>query len=547
MLFSLRILVPHPGKKRSSLRSHPARSRLLLESLEDRNLPSISFSGPGNTGAVTVTGTQGQDQFLIRLKPGDNTTIEFSDNGGAKFTDASLAKITSITVNGLGGRDTLTLDESNGLVATAAGLPITFDGGPGKDTLHVLGNPKTMVTEVFTMGTATQPAMLTISATTPTASSNVSLIDVEAIVDTMTADTLTINADDQSNVIHLRNNHQVDGFTTNTVHLVDVRGLDDANMGGDDQGGDNQGGNSQGGNGQGGNGQGNDNNDDSAPDEGTSRFPAITFANKTNVVINGLGGNDLFVLSVSKPATGLQNLTLDGGSGFNVLVGRELPPSVALTLKNIQRVDKDADAMFIDELFEERLERPADDSGMAFFKGVLNGPTGKQGVAQGIEESLEGRTIFVRHQYAFYLGRNAAHGEEQGWVQSLMGGESEEQVIAGIISSNEFYQRAQSLITSGTPDQRLIQAMYQVFANRTASSAEVAFWVAQLPLVGRAGVALGFVESLEFRNDVVTGYYGLLLNRNPDQGGLTSWVSSGRDLLHIREGIEGSAEFFDNG
>jgi hypothetical protein len=308
-------------------------------------------------------------------------------------------------------------------------------------------------------------------------------------------------------------------------------------MGGDNQGNDNQGGNNQ----------GNDNSGDNPPDEGTSRFPSITFANKTKVVINGLGGNDLFVLSVSKPATGLQTLTLDGGSGFNVLVGRELPSSVTLTLNNIQRVDRDADSMFIDELFEERLERPADDNGMAFWKGVLQGPTGQQGVVQGIEESAEGRTVFVRHLYTFYLGRNAGHGEEQGWVQSLMSGESEEQVIAGIISSDEFYQRAQTLVSSGTPDQRLVQAMYQVFANRTASSAELAFWVAQLPVVGRAGVALGFVESLEFRTDVVTAYYGLLLDRNPDQGGLTFWASSGRDLLRIREGIEASGEFFDNG
>jgi hypothetical protein len=60
-------------------------------------------------------------------------------------------------------------------------------------------------------------------------------------------------------------------------------------------------------------------------------------------------------------------------------------------------------------------------------------------------------------------------------------------------------------------------------------------------------VALGFVESLEFRKDVVTAFYALLLHRNPEQDGLTSWVSSGRDLLHIREGIEASGEFFDNG
>ncbi len=528
MLFSLRTLFARPGKRPSLRRNHPRRrSRLLVECLEDRNLLSISFSGPGNTGAVTITGMQGQDQFLVRLKPGDNTTIEFSDDGGASVTDASLAAITSVTVNGLGGRDTLTLDESNGLVATAAGLPISFDGGLGLDTLHVLGNPGTAVTEVFTMGTNSQPAMLTITATASMASSQISMTDVKAIVDTMTADTFTINADDQNNVIHLRNNHPVDGFTTNTVHLVDVQGLDDANIGG--------------------NGQGDDNSGDNPPDEGTSRFPAITFANKTNVVINGLGGDDLFVLSVSRPATGLQTLTLDGGSGFSVLVGRELPPSVTLNLKNIQRVDRDADAMFIDQLYEERLQRPADADGMAGWKEVLQGPAGMQGVVQGVEESLEGRTMFVRHLYQFYLGRDASNGEEQGWVNMLMSGASEEQVIAGIVSSDEFYQRTQSLVSSGTSDQRFVQALYQVLLNRTAGDAEVASWLSQLPPQGRRGVTLGFLESQEFRTDVVTAYYALLLDRNPDPDGLNTWVSSPRDLLHIREGIEASGEFFENG
>src|SRR5229473_5802960 len=159
MRFSLHTLLARQGKAPSCRRNRPVlRSRLLLERLEDRTLPSISFSGPGNTGAVTITGTPGKDQFLIRLKPADKTTIEFSDHGGASFTDASLAAITSVTVNGLGGHDTLTIDESNGLVATAAGLPISFNGGPGLDTLHVLGDPRTSVTETFTMGTDSLPA-----------------------------------------------------------------------------------------------------------------------------------------------------------------------------------------------------------------------------------------------------------------------------------------------------------------------------------------------------------------------------------------------------
>ncbi|HEV3081920.1 MAG TPA: hypothetical protein VGY66_19225, partial [Gemmataceae bacterium] len=179
MRLSLRSFLRYrPGTTNPRRRVAP-RSRPLLESLECRTVPSIMFSGPNNSGVATITGTAKPDQFAIQLNPTDATMIELSDNGGASFTDAALSGITSIVVDGLQGRDTLTLNEGNGLVALAAGLPITFNGGPGRDALIVEGSPSGTIKETFTPGTTAGSSTLDI--TDGTLSSTVTLSSVARI------------------------------------------------------------------------------------------------------------------------------------------------------------------------------------------------------------------------------------------------------------------------------------------------------------------------------------------------------------------------------
>ena len=50
-------------------------------------------------------------------------------------------------------------------------------------------------------------------------------------------------------------------------------------------------------------------------------FEPIEFANKTSVTINAAGGNDAVTLNMPTPATGLQNLTVDGGGQVDGLNG----------------------------------------------------------------------------------------------------------------------------------------------------------------------------------------------------------------------------------
>jgi Domain of unknown function (DUF4214) len=564
MRLSLRSLLNRHKRKKSSRRPAPVapRSRLSVEGLENRTLLSITFSGPGNSGVATLTGTPGPDQFVIQLKPMDATTIEFSDDGGATFTDATLSGITSVVVNGLQGRDMLTLNEDNELTALAAGLPIAFNGGRGRDTLIVQGSPTGTITETFAPGTGAGSGMLTISD--GTVSSTITLDNVERIRDTMTADTLTINADDNNNVIRLHNGPIVNGVQTNTVRIADVEHLDlgaDDSQSGDqgdqDNNDDHETGdvNDQGNSGsqQGDdNGQGDDhhNGDDNGQgDEGEAAksFPSISFANKTNVIINGLGGDDLFVVDVTQSAAGLKTLTLDGGTGTNVLAARNLPPGVTVTQKNIQQQVTDTDDIFVEEMYQERLERPASAAEVAIWKNVMDGPAGQAGVVQGIEQSPEARTMVVKQFYQRYLGRQAVNGEEQGWVNALMRGQREEVVLAGILASPG--------VLRPRPD-----ADHQRHGRRALRSGHVSVAFEPHGLGGRGERLVeraadhwpfrrghGFVESNEFRADTVAAFYAMFLHRNPDLPGLNAWVNSSLDLAHVRLRFEGSAEFMHNG
>src|SRR5207244_1951684 len=99
-------------------------------------------------------------------------------------------------------------------------------------------------------------------------------------------------------------------------------------------------------------------------------FAPISFANAAQVTVNGLGGNDFFVLANPHPAAGLTNLTLDGGPGTDVAVELAVPPGVTVTTPNVEKVVTNPDDAFIEDDFLEHLGRDADDAGLHFWEKV---------------------------------------------------------------------------------------------------------------------------------------------------------------------------------
>ena len=98
-----------------------------LESLERRTV--LDASGVSLVdGVLTIEGTNKNDRVLVALagELGDQLTVQFNWDSPYNFT---LAEVTSISVNGNGGNDRVTIGE--GVL-----LPTWMDGGRGNDWLR---------------------------------------------------------------------------------------------------------------------------------------------------------------------------------------------------------------------------------------------------------------------------------------------------------------------------------------------------------------------------------------------------------------------------
>jgi hypothetical protein len=184
-----------------------------------------------------------------------------------------------------------------------------------------------------------------------------------------------------------------------------------------------------------------------------------------------------------------------------------------------------------------------------WVNGVLNAPGGsQQAVATAIAGSLEAEDHLVRSWYIAFLGRQASGGEDLGWAGMLQSGQSEEQVLGQILGDvrQEFYNRAQTLVASGTPDERFVTALYELLLNRVPVGTELANAVTALDALGRQAYAQSLLQSQEFRTDLFEGYYNALLHR-PADAALSAWVNSGLNAHAGRIAFESTSEFFSNG
>jgi hypothetical protein len=209
----------------------------------------------------------------------------------------------------------------------------------------------------------------------------------------------------------------------------------------------------------------------------------------------------------------------------------------------------DANERFIQTIYQDSLGRTGSVGELSFWEQdlLING----QGAAvQGIDHSLEARTRLVDSWYVTFLGRNAAGGEEQGFVQALINGTPEEQVLGSILGSQEYFNRSPQFagVSGNTPtDQTFVQALFQQLLNRAPNGDELNN-LAQtvLPQQGRQGVTAYILGSPEFRTDVIGAFYGSILQRSRPPTALeaTAWVNSGLGLWPIQVAFESSFEAF---
>jgi hypothetical protein len=122
---------------------------------------------------------------------------------------------------------------------------------------------------------------------------------------------------------------------------------------------------------------------------------------------------------------------------------------------------------------------------------------------------------------------------------------TDEQVAAGLIGSDEFYQKA------GSTNDGFLNAVYTDVLNRQPDASGRAYWDSQLTGgTSRAAVALALLTSQEAYQVKVASYYQRFLHRVPASGEGNTWVSmlqhGGHDEQVIANFV-GSDEYFANG
>jgi hypothetical protein len=215
---------------------------------------------------------------------------------------------------------------------------------------------------------------------------------------------------------------------------------------------------------------------------------------------------------------------------------------------NVGATQLDANHQFVQTLYEDFLGRTGAPAELDGWVAAL-GSAGRGGVANAILRAPESLTHLVDKLYLEFFNRPADPGGEAGWVAFLQQGGTEEQLIANLLSSPEYYNHASTLNSSISPDANFLAALYRQLLGRPGSAAEINNWLAVLPTLGRAAVATAFVTSAEYRTDQVLGFYAQLLHRGtpPPTAEVATAVNSALDLLSLEVQFAGSADFFSNG
>jgi streptogramin lyase len=183
---------------------------------------------------------------------------------------------------------------------------------------------------------------------------------------------------------------------------------------------------------------------------------------------------------------------------------------------------------YVETLYERVLGRPASQAEQHYWADV-GSRSGQAAVADGIQRSDEAHADLVQGWYRTYLGRQADAGGLQYFV-TLLRTATEEQALARMLASPEYYNYAPSVAFAGTKtptDQAFVLALYRQLLDRDAGADEAAYWQTQVATRGREAAVLQLTAADEYRANVILDAYLLLLRRRPfvNAGEVAYWVS----------------------
>jgi uncharacterized delta-60 repeat protein len=175
-------------------------------------------------------------------------------------------------------------------------------------------------------------------------------------------------------------------------------------------------------------------------------------------------------------------------------------------------------ARFVAGANHDLLGRTVDSGGLASFQPTLDTFRG-QGlgpVATAYVTSAENRGNVISQDYRTYLGRAVSPAEVNGWLAAFQGGATQEQALAAIVGSGEYFQRAGGT-NSGWLDQ-----VYHDLLGRPRDTGSQPFLDALNGGTPRSTVVAAIQASQEYEMRLVSNTYSTFLGRSagPDEAKL---------------------------
>jgi uncharacterized protein (TIGR03118 family) len=203
-----------------------------------------------------------------------------------------------------------------------------------------------------------------------------------------------------------------------------------------------------------------------------------------------------------------------------------------------------ANQRFVAQVYQDLLHRAVDPSGFSFWSGLLNQGISRAQVVLGIESSMEFRTDQVMALYNQFLHRAVDPSGLATFTNFLAQGGTVEQVATMLVGSPEYFMNR-----GGGTNDGFLNALYQDGLRRAVDPSGRATFGTALAngMMSPGMVAAAVFSSLEFRQDVVQGFYQSFLHRAADMDGLNVFTQSlmqGATDQEVTAAIVGSDEFF---
>jgi hypothetical protein len=177
---------------------------------------------------------------------------------------------------------------------------------------------------------------------------------------------------------------------------------------------------------------------------------------------------------------------------------------------------------FISTTYHQILDRGPTSSELSAGITYLGSHTRAQ-YASTLLTGSEYQTDLIQSWYQRFLARSATPGEVSAWLTVLTTGGTDEQVIANIVSSNEYFH----LPRVGATNSGYVSALYQSLLGRPPSPNELTTWLTAMSgSTTRLQVAQAILASTEYRTDLLQSWYRRFLGRPATNDEITSGLSS---------------------